>query len=146
MEKYSKKQVYDIIINLIKKERSLAKIGLILKNDYNIYNIKKQYNFKIGNIIKLAIPQYLCNLILKINRVKLHSIKNNKDTVAKVKLKIFQSQFKSYLDYCRKNNLISNETYTLFVYRHANLTKLISLYQHKYSVISYEKLLSAKSA
>ncbi|MFH1307738.1 MAG: 30S ribosomal protein S15 [archaeon] len=75
-----------IVVDLAKKGTSPEKIGLILRDKYNIPKAKKTYNIKINKILKkhgIEINPNLENLEKKRDRLKVHLNKHTHDYTAK---------------------------------------------------------------
>ncbi|MEM3405519.1 MAG: hypothetical protein QW117_00930 [Candidatus Pacearchaeota archaeon] len=92
-----KKEIEKIIIELAKSGLTAEKIGLVLKQKYNINNVKKETGKKISQILKennLYIDPDIKNLKEKKERLEKHIAKHKHDYTAKRILPIVASKVK----------------------------------------------------
>lgn len=97
--KYTKEEIKAIILKLSNKELTAEKIGLILKDQYGIPNVKL-YNLKIKEIMgdKFSEPSII-NLEKRMKRIIKHFSSNKQDKKAGRSLIIVKSKLKKKKDY-----------------------------------------------
>lgn len=104
--KYTKEEIKEIILNLIKKTPELTseKIGLILRDNYGIPKTKL-YGIKIGAILKednLYKNPETENVSKKIKKLESYLEKNKQDKKAKRSLIIKKARLKKIAEYLKK--------------------------------------------
>lgn len=104
-------EVEELVIELAKKGYSTAMIGLILRDQYGIPDVKAITGKKILQILKehnLAppLPEDLANLIKKALRVRRHLEKNKKDMHNKVALERIESKIKRLAKYYKREGVL----------------------------------------
>ena len=88
---YSKKEIEDIIVKLSKDGHPPSVIGLILRDQYGVPDVKLICKKTVTEIlrshnIKTDIPEDLLNLIKRAVRMRRHLENNSKDIYNKTKL------------------------------------------------------------
>ncbi len=111
MEQLSKDAVGEIIKKLWKEGKTPSQIGMILKEKYNIYDIrhisrKKLKRFMKDLGLKEEIPEDLLYIFKKINRMLKHLEKNKKDIVTKKSLEELESYAKVLIKYYKKKKIL----------------------------------------
>ena len=102
--KYSKKEVQDLIVKLAKEGHSSAAIGLILRDQYGIPDVKAITNKKISQILKEKglypeIPEDLLNLMKRAVRLREHLEKHKKDLHSRRGLQNMESKIRRRATY-----------------------------------------------
>ena len=97
--KYTKEEIKAIILKLSNKELTAEKIGLILRDQYGIPNVKL-YNLKIKEIMgdKFSEPSII-NLEKRMKRIIKHFSNNKQDKKAGRSIIIVKSKLKKKRDY-----------------------------------------------
>ena len=107
----SPEEVEKLVVELAKQGHSTAMIGLILRDQYGIPDVRAVTGKKILTILKehnLAppIPEDLANLIRKAIRVRRHLEKNKKDMHNKVALERIESKIKRLVKYYKREGVL----------------------------------------
>ena len=100
-----KPDIEKTIIELAKSGMTSEKIGLVLKQRYNIKNIKKEIGKRISKVLKennLYVDADIKNIKEKLEKLKKHSEKNKHDYVAKRKIVIEASKLRRLEKYRQK--------------------------------------------
>lgn len=97
--KYTKEEIKAIILKLTNKDLTAEKIGLILRDQYGIPNVKL-YNLKIKDVMgeKFSEPSII-NLEKKLGKIIKHFEKNKQDKKAGRSLIIAKSKLKKRTEY-----------------------------------------------
>ncbi|MHA1664345.1 MAG: 30S ribosomal protein S15 [Candidatus Njordarchaeales archaeon] len=100
----SNEEIEEKIIELAKKGYSTAMIGIILRDQYGVPNIRQVLGKKITKVleehgIKLDIPEDLNNLIIKARRLRKHLQVNRKDLHNKRALQLIESKIRRLVRY-----------------------------------------------
>ena len=106
--RYKEKEIEKLIIKMASAGTSASDIGMILRDNYGIPNIKAATGKKITKILadnKLAkeIPEDLMYLIKKFIEVKKHWEKNKQDKTAKRGLQLTDSKIRRLAKYYKKS-------------------------------------------
>lgn len=97
--KYSKEEVEAIIIKLANKGLTAEKIGLVLRDQYGIPNVKL-YNLRIKEILKDKFQEpTTINLKKRLEKIINHYKKNKQDKKAERSLIITKAKLKKREDY-----------------------------------------------
>jgi small subunit ribosomal protein S15 len=96
---YSKEQIEDIISKLVKERYTIAQIGMILRDQYGIPNVKTITRKKISQIIekqgvKYEVPEELMSLLRKAVNLRAHLVQNKKDNTSKYGLEKLESRIR----------------------------------------------------
>jgi ribosomal protein S15P/S13E len=105
-ERAKAENIEQLVVEIAKKEKSPAKIGLILKEKHNVNNLKA-LGKKITKILKENNIEYttdLDNVNTKIERIEKHSQKNKQDKRANRELVRFIGLRKKIEKYNAKKN------------------------------------------
>ncbi len=111
--------VEEIIVKLVKKGETPSKIGIILRDQYGIPNVKLLTKKRICQIlekhnIKPEIPQDLMDLIRKAVALSKHRSTNAQDMVAKRGLQLTESKIRRLVKYYKRaGKLPADWKYTL---------------------------------
>jgi|TARA_B100001971_G_C18247356_1_gene575331 small subunit ribosomal protein S15 len=100
--KHTKEEVIDLILEIAKNQPSSEKIGLILRDQHGIPDVKI-YNLKISKVLgnKFVEPTTK-NLNTKLEKVISHYKKNKQDKKAERSLIITKAKLKKRQDYEKK--------------------------------------------
>jgi len=100
--KLTEKEVIDLILKIAEKEPSAEKIGLILRDQYGVPDVKI-YGLKISKVLgnKFIEPTSI-NLAKKLENVISHYKKNKQDKKAERSLIITKAKLKKIIDYQKK--------------------------------------------
>ncbi len=118
-QRYSKKEVENLILKLRKEGKSNAEIGLILRDSYGIPDIRAVLGKKLSNFLeekgeKEEIPEDLKNLLKKAVKIKKHLELNKKDIHNKRNLQLVESKIRRLAKYyIKKGKLPKNWKYTI---------------------------------
>lgn len=100
--KYTKEEVEAIILKIASKGATAEKIGLILRDQYGIPDVKI-YRLKIKEVLKDKFEEpTVINLKKKLDRVISHYKRNKKDKNAERSLVITKAKLKKREDYLKK--------------------------------------------
>ncbi len=96
---YSNEEIEELILKLTKEGNSTSKIGIILRDQYGIPNVKMVTGDKITQILekhdqKPEYPEDIMNLIKKAVNIRDHLKENPKDLHTKRGLQIIESQIR----------------------------------------------------
>lgn len=102
---HSSKETTLLVEKLAKNGHSTSKIGIILRDNYGIPDVKAITGKKISKIInKQELPEELINQIKKIIAIKKHIDKNNKDNITKKTFQNANSKLQKIIKYYKKEN------------------------------------------
>ena len=109
--KYSKKEVQDLIVKLAKEGHSSAAIGLILRDQYGIPDVKAITNKRISQILKEKglypeIPEDLLNLMKRAVRLRKHLEKHKKDLHSRRGLQNMESKIRRLAKYYIREGML----------------------------------------
>jgi len=111
-------QVKEVILDLWRKGHSKSDIGRILKEQYNIYDVRTIFGKRLTRVleelgVKEEIPEDLKFLFRKAFKIMRHLEQNKHDTHSKKALEHVESKIKVLIKYyIRKNKLPSNFRYS----------------------------------
>lgn len=96
---YSNQEIEELILKYNKEGNSTSKIGIILRDQYGIPNVKMVTGKKITQILadhgqKEEYPEDIMNLIRKAVNIRDHLKENHKDLHTKRGLQIIESQIR----------------------------------------------------
>ena len=105
---YGEKEVVELIVKLNKEGNSPSKIGLILRDQYGIPDVRQVTNKKLtqvlaDNNISLELPEDLQNLIKKAVNLRKHLDAHKKDTGNKRGLLLIESKVRRLVKYYSRN-------------------------------------------
>ena len=105
---YSKDEIEELIVKLVKEGNTPTKIGLILRDKYGIPDVKELTGSKITKILKnkdlgLAVPEDLQSLINKAVLLDNHLQKHIKDNHNKRALMLVESKIRRLSKYYVKS-------------------------------------------
>lgn len=108
---YSNEEIEELILKLKKEGNSTSKIGIILRDQYGIPNVKSVTGKKITKILedhgqKEEYPEDIMNLIRKAVNIRDHLRENPKDLHTKRGLQIIESQIRRLARYYVKEGVL----------------------------------------
>ncbi len=108
---YTPDQIEELVVQKAREGHSSAMIGLILRDQYGIPNVKKIVGRSISDIMKEhglypEIPEDLANLIRKALRIRKHMEKNHKDYHNKRALQLTESKVRRLARYYVKKKVL----------------------------------------
>jgi small subunit ribosomal protein S15 len=108
------KEIDSIITQLAEKGSSMAEIGLILRDQYAVPDIKAATGKKLSQILKQkqlnpSIPEDLGALLKKTERLKSHLSDNHKDLHNKRRLALIESKIRRLAKYYKKRKELPKE-------------------------------------
>lgn len=109
--KYSTKEVELLIVKYVKEGKTSAQIGLYLRDEYGIPDVKILLGKSVSQVIKEKnikkdIPDDLMALIKKSILIKKHLEENHKDMTGKRGLQLTEAKIKRLVKYYKKNNIL----------------------------------------
>jgi small subunit ribosomal protein S15 len=101
---YSTEEIEELILKLTKEGNSASKIGVILRDQYGIPDVKTVTGMKITQILEkhdqgLEYPEDLMNLIRKAVNVRDHLEENPKDLHTRRGLQLMESRIRRLVKY-----------------------------------------------
>ncbi|HNR25168.1 MAG TPA: 30S ribosomal protein S15, partial [Methanobacteriaceae archaeon] len=101
---YSTEEIEELILKLNKEGNSASKIGVILRDQYGIPDVKVVTGMKITKILEkhdqaLEYPEDLMNLIRKAVNVRDHLEENPKDLHTRRGLQLMESRIRRLVKY-----------------------------------------------
>ncbi|MCC7570880.1 30S ribosomal protein S15 [Candidatus Micrarchaeota archaeon] len=108
---YSPKEVESMVVKLSKEGNSPAMIGMILRDQYGVPDVKLICKKTLTELlkkngIKTEIPEDLLNLIKKAVKMRRHLTDNTRDTSNKTKLIFVESKIRRLGKYYAKNGYL----------------------------------------
>ncbi len=108
---YSPEEIEQLIVKISKTGKSIAQIGLILRDTYGIPDVHKLAGKKVGQILKAhkieqKIPEDLVNLIKKEIMIIKHLENNKHDMPSRRGLSLTESKIKRLTKYYKRNKLL----------------------------------------
>lgn len=102
------------IISLRKQGYTKSDIGRILKEKYNIYDVRQVFGKRLSKLLeewgfKEDIPEDLLSLFRKINRILKHLSVHKKDTHSKKDLEELESRVKCLIKYYKRIGKLPKE-------------------------------------
>jgi len=97
-------EIEKLVVDLHRKERSTAEIGLILRDQYAVPDVKLATGKRIGEILEAnglrpEIPEDLRNLIVKALGMRKHLAENKNDLHNKRQLQLTESKVRRLVKY-----------------------------------------------
>lgn len=110
----SKEEVFSIIEKLVKEGRKEAEIGLILRDQYGVPDVKTVFGKKLSRILdgKKLSPKYpsdLIDLIKKAVNLRKHLAANPRDKLNKAKLVCIESKIRRLVKHYRKTKKLPHD-------------------------------------
>ena len=107
----SNTEIEDLIVKLAKEGHSTSKIGIILRDQYGIPNVKLATSKKIVKILQehnyeFKLPEDLTNLIKKAVNLADHMKENSKDLHNKRSLHLVEQKIRRLVRYYVKNDVL----------------------------------------
>ena len=114
---YDKEEIENLIVKLAKEGNSPSKIGIIIRDQYGIPDIR-MFNLRIRKIVdketKPEVPEDLYNLIKKAVNLHRHMNEKRKDSKSKHGLELVESKIRRLGKYyVRKGRLPEDWKYTI---------------------------------
>ncbi len=112
--RYKPKEIEMLIVKLGKEGYTAANIGLILRDNYGIPDVKEFTGKKVSAILKEKgllgeIPEDLMNVIKNNIKVRKHLEENKTDKVAKRGLQLAESKIKRLVKYYKGTGKLSKD-------------------------------------
>ncbi|MBR9678919.1 MAG: 30S ribosomal protein S15 [Nanoarchaeota archaeon] len=112
--KYKKKDVEQIIIKYAKKDQSPAQIGLTLRDEYGVPNVKDIIGKTINQILEenkiiKKVPYDMLALMKRAVKLREHLTNNKKDLHSKRGLNLIESKIKRLTKYYIKTEKIARD-------------------------------------
>ncbi|MFP4645773.1 MAG: 30S ribosomal protein S15 [Candidatus Woesearchaeota archaeon] len=111
---YSAKEIELLIVKYAKEGKSASQIGLFLRDEYGIPDVKILTGKTISNILEekgfeKKLPDDLMALMKKVLKIKEHLADNHKDVPAKRGLQLTESKILRLVKYYKKTGRISKD-------------------------------------
>ncbi len=124
--RYSKEEVEMLVVKLAKEGQSPSQIGLHLRDNYGIPNVKAITKKQINQILKekklsSKLPEDLSSLMKRVIQLQKHIEKNHKDEVAIRGLTLTESKINSLVKYYKEKKVLPKE----WKYDRANVALLL---------------------
>lgn len=108
---YSNEEIEELILKLTKEGNSTSMIGIILRDQYGIPNVKLVTGQKITKILEnhnqgLEYPEDLMNLIRRAVNIRDHLDENPKDLHTRRGLRIIESRIRRLVKYYRNEGVL----------------------------------------
>lgn len=111
---YSNEEIEELILKLRKEGNSTSMIGIILRDQYGVPDVKLITGMKITKILEnhdqgLEYPEDLMNLIRKAVNIRDHLKENPKDLHTRRGLRIVESKIRRLVRYYRNEGVLPEE-------------------------------------
>lgn len=108
---YSNEEIEELILKLTKEGNSTSMIGIVLRDQYGIPDVKLVTGEKITKILEkhgqgLEYPEDLMNLIRKAVNIRDHLTENPKDLHTRRGLRIIESRIRRLVKYYTKEGVL----------------------------------------
>ena len=108
---YSTEEIEELILKLTKEGNSTSKIGIVLRDQYGIPDVKLITGQKITKILEkhdqgLEYPEDLMNLIRRAVNIRDHLEENPKDLHTRRGLRIIESKIRRLVKYYTKEGVL----------------------------------------
>ena len=108
---YSNEEIEELILKLKKEGNSTSMIGIILRDQYGVPDVKLITGMKITKILEkhnqgLEYPEDLMNLIRKAVNIREHLKENPKDLHTRRGLRIVESKIRRLVTYYRNEGVL----------------------------------------
>ena len=112
--KYKTDEIEKIVIKLAKEGKSSAKIGLTLRDQYGIPDVKKATKKNISQIMREndvypPLPEDLIDLMRRASLVRKHLESNKRDKHSRRGLNLIESKIHRLTKYYKKKNVIPKD-------------------------------------
>ncbi len=112
--KYEPKEIELLIQKFAKEGKTAAQIGLHLRDEYGIPNVKLVIGKSISSVLKQKklqkeIPEDLMALIKKAVKIRIHREENHKDTTALRGLQLTESKIKRLAKYYKRKGVLDSK-------------------------------------
>ena len=110
---YSKEEIKKVALELAKKGTRPSQIGITLRDQYGVGNVKAVLGEKLNTMIKKEgsaskYPQDLLDLIRKAVKLREHMKKNKQDEHNKVKLMHVESKISRLVIYYKREKILAS--------------------------------------
>ena len=95
---YDRDEVLKIMDKLSKEGKSNSEIGMILRDQYGIPDVR-ELNIKISDVLKKEIPEDLFDLLKRAVNLHKHMESNKKDSSSKHGLELIESKIRRLVKY-----------------------------------------------
>ncbi|HOI72006.1 MAG TPA: 30S ribosomal protein S15 [Methanobacterium sp.] len=111
---YSNEEIEELILKLKKEGHSTSMMGIILRDQYGIPDVKLITGMKITKILEkhnqgLEYPEDLMNLIRKAVNIRDHLKENPKDLHTRRGLRIVESRIRRLVSYYRNEGVLPED-------------------------------------
>lgn len=107
---HSARETETLVKKLADKGHTPSEIGLILRDNYGIPNVKSITNKSISKIAgKKELPQELINLIKRIIQLNKHLEKNKKDKISKKSFETANAKLRKMIKYYKRKGELPQE-------------------------------------
>ncbi|MGM5481535.1 MAG: 30S ribosomal protein S15 [Nanobdellota archaeon] len=111
---YSAKEIELLIVKYAKEGKPASQIGLFLRDEYGIPDVKLLTGKTISSILaekgfEKKLPDDLMNLMKKVLKIKEHLTNNHKDVPAKRGLQLTESKILRLIRYYKKTGRVSKD-------------------------------------
>lgn len=111
---YSNEEIEELILKLKKEGNSTSMMGIILRDQYGIPDVKLITGLKITQILEkhnqgLEYPEDLMNLIRKAVNIRDHLKENPKDLHTRRGLRIVESRIRRLVSYYRNEGVLPED-------------------------------------
>ena len=108
---YSNEEIEELILKLRKEGNSISMIGIILRDQYGIPDVKLITGMKITHVLEkhgqsLEYPEDLMNLIRKAVNIREHLNENPKDLHTRRGLRIVESNIRRLVKYYTREGVL----------------------------------------
>ncbi len=107
---YKSREIEELIVRLAKEGRRPSEIGLILRDQYGIPDVKQATGKKITKILKgrglYKFPEDLECLMKRAEKLKKHLARNPKDLHSKHGLDLIEAKIKRLVDYYKETGAL----------------------------------------
>lgn len=112
--RYQPKEIEKLVIKLFNSGKSQSEIGIILRDNYGIPDVKTLTSKKIYQILKenkivIDIPEDLKSLIKREIKILKHMETNKKDMPSKRGLQLTESKIRRLVKYYKKNGKLPSD-------------------------------------
>ncbi len=110
---YKPREIEELVVRLAKEGKRPSEIGLILRDQYGIPDVKQATGKKITKILKerglYTFPEDLECLIKRAERLRKHLAKHPKDLHSKHGLNLIEAKIKRLVDYYKETGVLPED-------------------------------------
>lgn len=112
--RYKKKEIEKLVLKMAKDEKSCAEIGLILRDQYGIPNVREAAGKKVTVILRengitSQYPEDMMNLMKKALKIKEHLEEHRHDPFATRGLELTESKIRRLGKYYRRKGVLPDK-------------------------------------